>query len=87
MTDKLVPAMILLYILTGLLILVMNFKTIPSILLTIVQSAFNSKALAGGFLGTFLVGIQRGIFSNEAGMGTGAIASSTVETNNAAEQG
>ena len=86
-TDKLVPAMILLYILTGLLILVMNFKAIPSILLTIVQSAFNSKALAGGFLGTFLVGIQRGIFSNEAGMGTGAIASSTVETNNAAEQG
>jgi len=86
-TSKIVPFMILLYILTGLYILVINYTQIPLMLSKIIKSAFNFKAVTGGFLGTFLIGLQRGIFSNEAGIGTGSIASSTVESNEAAEQG
>ncbi len=86
-TSKIVPFMILLYIMTGLYILILNYTQIPTMLIKIVKSAFNFKSITGGFLGTFLVGLQRGIFSNEAGIGTGSIASSTVESNEAAEQG
>ena len=86
-TSKIVPFMILLYILTGLYILIINYTQIPLMLSKIIKSAFNFKAVTGGFLGTFLIGLQRGIFSNEAGIGTGSIASSTVESNEAAEQG
>ena len=86
-TSKIVPFMIILYILTGLYILCINYTKIPSMIIKIVKSAFNMKSVTGGFLGTFLVGLQRGIFSNEAGIGTGSIASSTVESNKAAEQG
>ena len=86
-TSKIVPFMITLYILAGLYILVVNYSQIPLMLEKIIESAFNFKAVTGGFLGTFLIGLQRGIFSNEAGLGTGSIAASTVESNNAAEQG
>lgn len=86
-TSKIVPFMIILYILTGFYILCVNYTQIPIMLKKIVKSAFNIKSVTGGFLGTFLVGLQRGIFSNEAGIGTGSIASSTVESNEAAEQG
>ena len=86
-TSKIVPFMITLYILAGLYILVVNYPQIPLMLKKIIESAFNFKAVTGGFLGTFLIGLQRGIFSNEAGLGTGSIAASTVESNNAAEQG
>ena len=86
-TSKIVPFMITLYILAGLYILVVNYSKIPLMLEKIIESAFNFKAVTGGFLGTFLIGLQRGIFSNEAGLGTGSIAASTVESNNAAEQG
>ena len=86
-TSKIVPFMIILYIMTGAYILFANYAQILGIIKKIVKSAFNIKSVTGGFLGTFLVGLQRGIFSNEAGIGTGSIASSTVESNNAAEQG
>ena len=86
-TSKIVPFMIVLYLITGFYILCVNYTQTPSIIIKIVKSAFNIKSVTGGLIGTFLVGLQRGIFSNEAGIGTGSIASSTVETNNAAEQG
>ena len=86
-TSKIVPFMIILYLLSGLYILCINYDQIPTMIAKIVKSAFNIKSLTGGFLGSFIVGLQRGIFSNEAGLGTGSIASSTVESNNAAEQG
>ena len=86
-TSKLVPLMTIIYVLSGLYILCINYTQIPVMLSKIIKSAFNFKAVTGGFLGTFLVGLQRGIFSNEAGIGTGSIASSTVESENAAEQG
>jgi len=86
-TSKIVPFMIILYILTGIYILINNYSQISKMLIKIIKSAFNFKAVTGGFLGTFLVGLQRGIFSNEAGIGTGSIASSTVKSNEAASQG
>jgi AGCS family alanine or glycine:cation symporter len=76
-TSKLVPIMTLLYVGIALLICIFN----------IIKQAFNFKSFFGGFLSTLIIGVQRGIFSNEAGLGTGAIASSTVETNNSCKQG
>ena len=60
---------------------------VPNIFINIIKSAFNFKSLFTGFIPTLIVGIQRGIFSNEAGLGTGSIASSTVNTNNYKKQG
>ena len=86
-TSKIVPIMIMIYILAGVYILATNYFQIPMMIEKIIKSAFDFKSITGGFLGTFIIGLQRGIFSNEAGIGTGSIASSTVESNNAAEQG
>ncbi len=86
-TSKLVPLMMIMYITTGAYILICNASSIPAMFIDIVSSAFSPKAIAGGFLGTFIIGIQRGIFSNEAGMGTGSIASSTVDSDESAKQG
>jgi len=71
-----VPFMTLLYLFVCLIIIILNLEQIPQVLLTIFKSAFNSKAVKGGLLGSMIIGIQRGIFSSEAGIGTGAIASS-----------
>ena len=74
--SKMVPFMTLLYLFVCLIIIILNLEQIPQVLLTIFKSAFNSKAVKGGLLGSMIIGIQRGIFSSEAGIGTGAIASS-----------
>ena len=74
--SKMVPFMTLLYLFVCFIILIFNIEKIPSIITIIIKSAFNSKAIKGGLLGTMVVGVQRGIFSSEAGIGTGAIASS-----------
>lgn len=85
--SKLVPVMMFLYIGVALFICIQNIEQIPIIFLNIVKSAFHVKPFLSGFLGALIVGVQRGIFSNEAGLGTGAIASSTVTTEDAAGQG
>ena len=81
-TSKLVPIMGIGYILLSFIIIIMNLEKIPTILLEIITSAFSSKALSGGIISTFIIGIQRGIFSTEAGLGTGALASSCSHTKN-----
>ncbi len=86
-TSKLVPIMSLIYLLITTFILIINFNKLPRLLFNIVKESFNFKALGIGVLSTFIIGIQRGIFSNEAGIGTGAIASATADTNNPKEQG
>lgn len=86
-SSKLVPIMTLIYLITSLVIIICNLNLIPLVFKTIIKEAFNFKALGFGVLGTMIVGIQRGIFSNEAGLGTGAIAASTVETDFPASQG
>ncbi len=81
-TSKLVPIMGVGYIFLSLLIVIMNIKLIPNVLLEIISSAFQVKAISGGIFSTFLIGIQRGIFSTEAGLGTGSIASSCTHAKN-----
>ncbi len=86
-TSKLVPIMGAIYLAATAYILIKNASLLPSAFFSIIQSAFSFKAAIGGFLGTALIGIQRGIFSNEAGIGTGAIASSTSDANLPVQQG
>lgn len=85
--SKIVPFMTIGYILIAIYICIVNINMIPNIILNIIKSAFNLKPFISGFIGTMIIGIQRGIFSNEAGLGTGAIASSTVNTDDAVSQG
>lgn len=86
-----VPFMALTYIVTTLIILITNLSEIPGAIVEIVQSAFGLRAAAGGALGAMLVamqkGIARGIFSNEAGLGSAPIAAAAVQTDEPAAQG
>lgn len=79
-SKYLVPIMTIIYVSAALFIVIMNFKVLPLIFLNIIKEAFNFKALGFGVLANMVIGIQRGIFSSEAGLGTGAIASSSVVT-------
>lgn len=85
--SKLVPVMSIVYIGVTFFILIINIDKIPMLLVNVVKEAFNFKALGGGVISSFVIGIQRGIFSNEAGIGTGAIASATTNTNDSVKQG
>lgn len=85
-SSKMVPIMTLLYLFTCLIIIIINIDKIPSIFLTIFKSAFEFKSISGGILGSMIIGIQRGIFSNEAGIGTGAIASAATKTDTTKEK-
>lgn len=83
--EKLVPAMAVAYILAVLFVLAVNIEAVPAAFMTIIQSAFTPTAATGGFVGaTVLAGIQRGvargIFSNEAGLGTAGIAQAAGAT-------
>ncbi|MBI1300454.1 MAG: amino acid carrier protein [Alphaproteobacteria bacterium] len=78
--SKLVPLMAGIYILAGLIIIALNFSSLPAAFVTIIKSAFSFEAGIGGFLGGFLIGVQRAAFSNEAGLGTAAIMQSTTNT-------
>lgn len=89
--QVLVPFMAATYITAALLILVFHYREIPGAFVTIVQSAFGLRAAAGGALGAMLVamqkGVARGIFSNEAGLGSAPIAAAAVQTDEPAAQG
>ena len=90
--SKLVPTMALIYILGGLFIIFTNISLIPEIFLLIVNSAFTSTAATGGFAGASIwmairFGVSRGIFSNEAGLGSSPIAHAAAKTNNPVKQG
>ncbi len=86
-----VPFMAILYVLAAMIILVVNYKAIPGAFVTIFESAFGLRAVAGGALGAMMVamqkGIARGIFSNEAGLGSAPIAAAAVQTDEPVEQG
>ena len=90
--GKLVPLMAALYMTATFLILVMNAPAIPAAIILVVDSAFNGAAATGGFAGATLMlalrmGIARGIFSNEAGLGSAPIAHAAAETNSPVRQG
>ena len=90
--SKLVPIMSLLYVLGGLIIIIDNYSLIPKMFFLIINSAFTETAAAGGFAGATIsmavrFGVSRGVFSNEAGLGSSPIAHAAAQTNNPAKQG
>lgn len=85
-SSKIVPIMTLLYLIVSLIIVITNLKLLPNILITIFKSAFSFKSISGGIMGSIIIGIQRGIFSSEAGIGTGAIASAATKLETKEEQ-
>ncbi len=86
-SSKLVPFMTLLYVGIAIFISLKNINLLPNIFKEIIISAFSLKSIYGGFLYSLIIGIQRGIFSNEAGLGTGSITSSTSSTDSPTSQG
>lgn len=86
-SEKLVPFMTILYVGIAIFISIKNIELIPDIFKTIITSAFTLKSVYGGFIFSLIVGFQRGIFSNEAGLGTGSITSSTSSTDSPSKQG
>ncbi|RTR40497.1 sodium:alanine symporter family protein [Shewanella canadensis] len=90
--GKLVPLMTLFYIAAGLAVLAVNAAAIPDAIVMIVHSAFNPVAAQGGFAGAAVwaairFGVARGVFSNEAGLGSAPIAHASAQTNNPVAQG
>ncbi len=80
-TSKMVPIMGIGYLSVSALVIFCHLSQLPDIFKLIISSAFNFKAASSGILTTFIIGLQRGIFSTEAGLGSGAIASSTSGVN------
>ena len=90
--SKLVPIMAVLYVALGMLVLFFNVAEIPSALTLIVKSALTGTAATGGFAGAALIatiqfGVARGVFSNEAGLGSAPIAHAAAKTDNPVRQG
>ena len=90
-TERLVPFMAVLYVLLGIGVIVLNAERVPGVFYSIFYGAFNPSAITGGVVGSLFVsmqkGVSRGIFSNEAGLGTGSIAHATADTKDPVEQG
>jgi AGCS family alanine or glycine:cation symporter len=86
-SSKLVPIMTIWYILTCLYIIINNISEMPHVISLIINSAFNPTSMTLGFITPLIIGFQRGIFSNEAGLGTGAIAAATTNTDSPTKQG
>ena len=86
-TSKIIPIMTFFYLSICLYIIIANFPMIKIVFEEIISSAFNFKAIGGGFIVTLLIGMQKGIFSSEVGLGTGSIAAVTADTENAAING
>ncbi|WP_434524056.1 alanine/glycine:cation symporter family protein [Photorhabdus asymbiotica] len=90
--GKLVPFMTVAYLVAGIVVLGVNFSEIPAAFILIVKSAFTPVAAQGGFAGAAVwaairFGVARGIFSNEAGLGSAPIAHATAKTQNPVRQG
>lgn len=86
-TSKLVPFMVLVYIVGALVVLGMNVTAIPDAIKTIVIGAFSMEGVTGGAIGIMILGFQRAAFSNEAGIGSAAIAHSAVQTDDPMTEG
>ena len=90
-TEKLVPFMALLYIVLALGVILLNLHVVPSVFASIIEGAFHPSAVTGGVVGSLFLsmkkGVSRGIFSNEAGLGTGSIAHACADTRKPVKQG
>lgn len=95
LSSVIVPCMAIFYVIGGLIVIIGNIKNVPAGLAEIFRMAFSVKAVAGGVGGTIVAsmmsgmryGIARGVFSNEAGMGSAAITAASATTNNPVRQG
>jgi len=86
-TSKLVPFMTLTYVMGALIVIFINADRVPWALSAIFHEAFDPSAMSGGMLGIMILGFQRAAFSNEAGIGSAAIAHSTVRTQEPVSEG
>jgi AGCS family alanine or glycine:cation symporter len=86
-TEKIVPFMAVMYVGAAAIIIYMNIQHVPAAFTAIIEGAFFPTAIAGGFLGVLVQGFRRAAFSNEAGIGSAAIAHSAVKTKFAASEG
>ena len=90
-SEKLVPFMAALYVILAIGVVILHISRVPAVFAMIFKSAFTPQAATGGIFGSMFLsmkkGVSRGIFSNEAGLGTGSIAHACADTNNAVHQG
>ncbi len=87
-TSRVIPMMVICYFLLTLGVLLLNFSAIPSAFSAIFVGAFSGSSVAGGFIGSVvLIGVQRGAFSNEAGIGTESMAHGAAKTNEPTREG
>ncbi|MDD6268186.1 MAG: sodium:alanine symporter family protein [Clostridium sp.] len=94
-SSVVVPLMAIFYVVAGLIVIILNIQNVPSGMVLILKSAFNFRAVSGGVLGTVIAsfanamryGVARGVFSNEAGMGSAAITAAAATTDNPVRQG
>jgi AGCS family alanine or glycine:cation symporter len=86
-TEKLVPFMALFYLTGALVVLAAHANRIPEAVISIFANAFSPEGISGGFIGIMIIGFQRAVFSNEAGIGTAAIAHSAVKTDEPITEG
>jgi AGCS family alanine or glycine:cation symporter len=86
-TDKIVPFMIALYVITSLIVIGLNISHIGEAIKAIIDGAFVADGIKGGIIGVLVVGFQRASFSNEAGIGSASIAHSTAKTNEPISEG
>jgi AGCS family alanine or glycine:cation symporter len=91
-TEKLVPVMGVLYVILGVITIILNINQLPAAFATIFEAAFNPEAVVGGGLGYTIMravryGFARGVFSNEAGLGSAPIAHAAANTDNPVKQG
>lgn len=94
-SSVVVPLMAIFYVVAGLIVIILNIQNVPSGMVLILKSAFNFRAVSGGVLGTVVAsfanamryGVARGVFSNEAGMGSAAITAAAATTDNPVRQG
>jgi len=90
-TEKLVPVMAVLYIVLAVGVVIVNVEKVPGVFASIFEGAFSPRGVTGGIVGSMFLtmqkGVARGIFSNEAGLGSASIAHATADTDNPVRQG
>jgi AGCS family alanine or glycine:cation symporter len=86
-TSKIVPFMAVTYVIAGLAIILLNASLVPSAFGAIIAGAFTAEGISGGVIGVLFQGFKRAAFSNEAGVGSAAIAHSAVQTNRPVTEG
>lgn len=90
-TEKLVPFMALMYLILAIGVIFLNINRVPAVFASIFESAFSPASVTGGAIGSMFLsmkkGVSRGIFSNEAGLGTGSIAHAAADTQDPIKQG